>query len=821
MTEPRQEHERQIADVLKQLAELDGQRERLTARLEALQKELHELTEKEGTSPQAPLGNAPVTNASPASTKLELLRRLFKGREDVYARRWESAKTGKAGYSPACCDPWAYSSSFGGKGRRTRPDHSEFLPFTDTVWRDHIRGYEQLANGGTREFVAGVFPMLVDETCSFLAVDFDKGDWQSDAGAFMGTCCSWEIPAALERSRSGAGAHVWIFFAQAVSARLARQLGAYLITETMQRRPELGFGSYDRLFPNQDTMPAGGFGNLIALPLQGAARKQGNTLFIDDHFAPYPDQWAFLSSIRQLELSKLEEIVQQANQRGGILGVRLVVNDGHEEEPWLTPPSHSLGDVALDSPLPDRIELVLGNQIYIGKDVLSPSLRNKLIRLAAFQNPEFYKAQAMRLSVFGKPRIVSCAQDLAKHLALPRGLLGDVNELLLSLGVAVEIRDERASGQPLDVHFTGTLTARQAEAAAQLLKCDTGVLAASTAFGKTVVAINLLALRGVNTLILVHRQQLLEQWVARLESFLDVSPKQIGRIGAGKRKPTGLIDVALIQGLCRKGVVDDIVGQYGQLIVDECHHISAVSFEQVARECKAKYVLGLSATPIRKDGHHPIIFMQCGSVRFKDSAADRAVTQPFAHQFIVRQTGFELPPELATQEHPAIQEIYRCLVVDEARNAMIIEDIVAAIRVGRHPIVITERTQHLGLLAAALRKHVPNVVELKGAMGVRQRRGMLARLAETTDASERVIVATGRYLGEGFDEARLDTLFLTMPISWKGTLQQYAGRLHRQHAGKHKVQIYDYADLAVSVLARMHQKRLAGYRALGYELVEQ
>ncbi|MCE5323167.1 DEAD/DEAH box helicase family protein [bacterium] len=320
----------------------------------------------------------------------------------------------------------------------------------------------------------------------------------------------------------------------------------------------------------------------------------------------------------------------------------------------------------------------------------------------------------------------------------------------------------------------------------------------------------------MNTLILLHRQQMLDQWVVRLSTFLDIDHKQIGRISGSKHRPTGIIDVALLQSLCRKGVVDDIVANYGHLVVDECHHISASSFEQVTRACKAKYVLGLSATPARKDGHHPIIFMQCGPIRYRDNARDQAALRPFEHKLIVRRTNFRLPLELSVQEKPPIQDTYSAIIADTHRNNMIIDDVITAVEQGRSPVVITERKEHLEFIAAELSKAVKNVIVLKGGMGTRQRKAVAEELAEIPDAEELVIVATGRYLGEGFDDARLDTLFLTMPISWKGTLAQYAGRLHRLHAAKNEVRIYDYADLNVPMLARMHDKRLKGYRAIGY-----
>jgi superfamily II DNA or RNA helicase len=469
-------------------------------------------------------------------------------------------------------------------------------------------------------------------------------------------------------------------------------------------------------------------------------------------------------------------------------------------------------------PFPERIEVVLGNQVYIAKEGLPPSLINRLIRIAAFQNPEFYKAQAMRLSTFGKPRIIACAEDYPRHLGLPRGCLDEAVALLGSVDVATDVRDERESGQPIEVRFQGELRPDQQAAFEQLAAHDCGVLAATTAFGKTVVAARLIAERGVNTLVLVHRQQLLDQWVERLAQFLDLKPAAIGQIGAGKRKPLGCVDVALIQSLCRKGVVDDVVAQYGHLVVDECHHLPAVSFEQVARACKARYLTGLSATAFRKDGHHPIIFMQCGPIRYRVDARTQADLRPFGHRVVVRQTAFQVKESQSPEGRPSIQELYSLLAGDEERNTMIVADVLEALAQGRSPVVLTERRDHLDLLAARLEPVVGNLVVLRGGMGAKQRRAVAEQLARIPDDEERVLVATGRYLGEGFDDARLDTLFLTMPISWKGTLAQYAGRLHRLHDQKTEVLIYDYADLEVPMLARMHAKRLKGYQMIGYSV---
>jgi superfamily II DNA or RNA helicase len=461
---------------------------------------------------------------------------------------------------------------------------------------------------------------------------------------------------------------------------------------------------------------------------------------------------------------------------------------------------------------------VLGNQIYIEKNILPPALRNRLIRLAAFQNPEFYRAQTMRLPTYDKPRIINCCDDFPKYIGLPRGCLEEVEELLHSLDIKIQLIDKRFAGIPIDCQFIGMLRSEQELAAETMLKHDTGVLSATTAFGKTVIAICLLAQRGVNTLILVHRRQLLDQWAARLKQFLDLDPKQIGQIGSGKHKPTKVIDIALIQSLNKKGVVDDIVGEYGHLIVDECHHISARSFEIVARQCKAKYITGLSATVFRKDGHHPIIFMNCGPVRYKVDPLKQASSRPFTHKAVTCKTNFKLPPSIDSNERPAIHEVYSALIIDEERNRMIVEDVLQTIRERRFPLLLTERREHLEKLVDLLSPLIQNLFVFKGGMGQKQREKLINRLQSTPDDEEKIIIATGRYLGEGFDEARLDTLFLTLPVSWKGVLAQYAGRLHRFHDMKKEVIIYDYVDLNVPMLAKMYRRRLSGYRAIGYEV---
>lgn len=766
--------------------------------------------------PQSPSDDTlPIQTPEPAAVeskedrarkRIELFRSLFRGREDVYARRWDNPD-GRSGYSPAALKDWKAINSSRPEDRKKVDQHTrKFLPLTNLVIENHLLGKETI----------GVYPLLTDETCWFLAVDFDKKTWADDSRAFLDTCRELSVPAVLERSRSGNGGHVWIFFEDALPANTARKLGCAILTRTMERRHQLGLDSYDRLLPNQDTMPKGGFGNLIALPLQFAPRRSGNSVFVDTDLRPYPDQWEFLSTIRRMSVATAEEVVADAQQNGDLIGVRISIADDEDaQDPWTLPPSRKRMERPIEGPLPERVQIVRANLLYVEKQGLPPAMLNRLLRLAAFQNPEFYKAQAMRLPTYAKPRVIACGQDFPQHIAVPRGCLTEVLALLQAHNVRPEVRDERFAGTPIPAEFDGQLRSIQEEAVRGIGAYDEGILCAPTAFGKTAVAAWLIAKRKVNTLVLVHRQQLLDQWQERLAMFLSTPANSIGHIGGGKMHRTGLIDVAVIQSLYQKDAVKDFVAEYGQVIVDECHHISAFTFEQVMRQVKAKYVVGLTATPTRKDGHHPIIYMQCGPVRFSMSAKAMTETNPFEHRVIPRHSDFQMPPELA---EVTIQDVYGALSNDVLRNEMITRDIVSVIEAGRSPLLLTGRTEHLQYFAAKLNGAVKHVFVLKGGMGKKQRRQTAEAMAAVPDAESRVILATGSYIGEGFDDARLDTLFLAMPISWKGTLQQYVGRLHRLYDNKRVVQVYDYVDNGVPMLARMYERRLKGYGAIGYAI---
>lgn len=750
--------------------------------------------------PEPPTATVPVMEPVLLSTaeKVALFRALFRGRTDVYPVRWESKTTGKAGYSPACANEWRSGICIKPRGKCSDCGQRLLLPLTDSVLYDHLAG----------EHTVGVYPLLEDDTCHFLAVDFDKQDWREDAQAFAQSCRALGVPAAIEISRSGNGAHVWIFFEHKVDARDARRLGTALISHTCARTRQLQLESYDRLFPNQDSMPKGGFGNLIALPLQKHAREKGGSVFADDDLQIYADQWAFLASVGRMTVADMEAVIFQATGSSHPLDVTFIEEEDNET-PWKRPPAVSK---KLAGIMPKQLRITLANQLYFEKEGMPQILANRLIRLAAFQNPEFYKAQAMRFPVWDTPRVIGCAENYPRHIALPRGCLDAVLELLSANSIEPVLVDERFSGEPIEAHFEGLLRIDQEAAVSAMLHHEVGVLCAPTAFGKTVTAAAMIARRGVNTLILVHRTELLKQWQERLKAFLGFGKETLGTIGGGKSKATGKIDIAVMQSLSRKGEVNPIVENYGQIIVDECHHIGAISFDALLRRARAKYVLGLTATPIRRDGQHPIIFMQCGPVRYK---AERPATAP--HRLEVhprnRFQGIELPPEAA------IQDVFRYLAADTKRTREIAQEVIDNFRAGRKILVLTERTDHLDELEKALLPEIPQLFLLHGRMSRKQRNAITVDLDALPSDAPRVLLATGKLVGEGFDHPALDTLILAMPVSWKGTLQQYAGRLHREHSTKSDVRVVDFVDVSHPALNRMWEKRLRGYRAMGYSVV--
>ena len=749
--------------------------------------------------------------------KVALFQSLFQGREDVFARRWYSSTTQKSGYQPVCTREWNREFCDKRKYKCADCPNRQFAPLAYNDFFNHLAGKDAWGRD-----VIGLYPIRKDNTCSFLCTDFDdkscEHGYKNDVLAFVNVCKTWNVPCYIERSRSGNGAHVWIFFETPVTAFKARKLGNAILTEAMSCDAHLSFKSYDRFFPNQDTLPEGGLGNLVALPLQGMARRKGNSVFVDEDFNAYADQWEMLSQIHKLSEVELDLLLQlHAVPTLGELSKTC------EEKPWETP--HM--DAAQSEDYPKQIVLTRANMLYVPLASLSAKCVNIFKRIAAFRNPEFYEKQGMRLSTYNIPRIISCSEMTDDYLALPRGCEDAVCGILTQHGVKVVISDKTNHGHNINVTFRGSLREEQQNAMEAFSGHNIGTLSATTAFGKTVFAIGMLARRKVNTLILVHNKALLEQWKERLETFLKIdeiveepaakrgrkkNSSVIGCLYAGKNTLHGIIDIALIQSCLNDGEAKPFVKDYGMVIVDECHHVSSVSFEQVLRQVTATYVYGLTATPIRKDGHQPIIFMQCGKIRFTSDAKCQMENQGFKRLLVPRFTSFRT----ITQDSNSYVRITQELSEDKVRNEFIIEDVKAAIQNGRTPLVLTTRTIHVKVLVQMLIPFADHVIQLVGANSAKEKRLALQELQSIPTSESLVIVATGKYVGEGFDYPRLDTLFLTMPIAWKGNVEQYAGRLHREYTGKNEVRIYDYVDIHVPLCDSMYRKRLKGYSRAGY-----
>ncbi len=787
----------QLAEARRELDRLRNENQRLRGRLGLPSPDAVAESQLDETAPtlfpvSEPEALAEVDARSPLADKVTLVRRLFRGQDEVYAVRWTNPRSGKAGYAPAVAGGW--------NGRPTTGRPKRHLPLTDEVVGEHLEGSKTI----------GVYPLRKDDTCWLLACDFDGGSWALDAAAFVEVCGRHDVPAVLERSRSGEGGHVWIFFTAPVLASVARQLGFGLLRETMLLRAELDLASYDRFFPSQDVLPKGSFGNLIALPLQGTSLQAGNTLFCDPAtLRPWPDQWLFLSHVRRMPPGQVEALAES------LAPVRVGPELAEPGTVAVAPPG--------ERPAPERISGVLGRGISVAKTGLPPWLLASIKHLASLHNPEFYQRQKLRLSTWQTPRFVRCYSEDLSHLHLPRGVLEPLRTLLENADSRLDLADHRPMPAPLPARrqLKADLTGLQQEAVQTMLAHDHGVLVAPPGTGKTVMGCAILAARSLPTLVLVHRKPLLDQWRAQLISTLDLEAKQLGQLGGGRNRPTGVIDLAMIQSLTRLPPADLVAlfGRYGLVVVDECHHVPAFSFESCLRHAPVRHVLGLTATPYRRDGLQDIITMQCGPIRHRIAPRDRDAelgARRLALELRVRPTKFHIAADPDSAEGPPIQAVFRALVDDEQRTALVCDDVLAALAQGRRCLVLSQWKEHVHRLAQRLRDAGTLPIVLEGGLAKKARDRLLAAIHATPPDQDLVVVATGQYLGEGFDCPQLDTLFLAFPMAFKGKLVQYTGRLLRPHPGKRRVTVYDYADSAVAVLHSMHTKRLTTYRTLGF-----
>jgi len=787
------------------IKQIHGRLEEIERERKVLSSELRLLQEKLKSAP-VPLLGRPVSQKSPDTPeeKIQLFQRLFTGRQSVFPKLWENQKKGTKGYSPSCGNEWLSGICEKPQIKCTDCQNQAFHALDEKAIKGHLQGLQTI----------GTYAIKEDDTCVFLATDFDGEGWLEDISAFKSAGRELGIAVNIERSRSGKGGHAWIFFTEPIPARIARQLGTVIVSRASALRPTVSLETYDRFFPNQDFLPKGGFGNLIALPLQKAPREQGNTVFLGEDLMPAGDQWEHLSQARQISPNEIKDVLVREEIGPKLFFTQYENDDVAMAEKALDAGSHKI----IPGSYPESMIVETDAQLTVRTIDLPTSIYAALKRTATFANPKFFELERLRFSTWKTPRFIFCGEILGDLLKLPRGSLDACLEIAKLAGANVVIKDQRKTFQEIEVTFNGELSVIQKKAVAAFDEQNIGVLVAPPGSGKTVMGCALIAKRKLPTLILVHRMPLLEQWRQQLGVFLGILPKEIGIFGAQKKKQLGKVDIGMLQTFAKMANPEEYLKTYGHIVIDECHHIPAVSFESVLKKCPALYVLGLTATPYRKDGHQAIIHMQCGPIRHEITEASSPM---LTKKVIIRETEFRMPSESGAQ--PPIHEVWERLVTDESRLKLIAADLKMTIETRRFPLIISERKQHLDLLAETFKEilageQVKDFL-LVGGLGKKARAKILMEMNTAIENKEQLyILATGSFIGEGFDLPALDTLFITMPVSFKGKLIQYAGRLNRTSEDKKDVLIYDYLDVESGLTVSMFKKRLAAYKKMGYKI---
>ena len=758
---------------------------------------------------------------------------MFKGRRDVYSLRSgkPNAKTGKHGYYTQCDNFWKAGLCGKKDGKNTKCQscpNQKYKPLTGDVIYAHLTGVKEDCSD-----VVGLYPVWPDETCNYLVFDFDNHDessnsvkWQEEANALRAICADNEVPCLVERSRSGKGAHVWMFFEKAINIKKARLFGAALLDKGAESVNQQSFDTYDRMIPAQNKLPEGGLGNLVALPLQGRAVKNGNSVFVDEKWQPYHDQWSVLKNTGKLSETFIDEKLSSWGNKYSISSNTDNEIPGQisiDETPWENSIKFERSDTK------GTVRIVLADKAYVDKTDIKPRLQNKIRRLAAYNNPEYFKNQGMGISTFGIPRIVYSGEDTEQFIAIPRGCLNKLCKNLKSSNIDYSVEDKRNTGKEINVSFAGELYPEQQDAVNSLTGHDFGVLAAATGFGKTVVGSYLISERKVNTLILVHNNEIMQNWINDLERFLVIKEDYpqymtktgrvktrkslIGRLTGAHNSMTGIIDVAMVTSLGSGDSIKPFVKDYGMVIMDECHHGAAESIEAVLSKVNAKYVYGLTATVKREDGKDKTVLMQFGPVRFRFTAKDKIRLQGMEHILEPRFT-----PIISTKEKLTLNEAYEIVVNSDFRNSLIASDIEACIKQGHTPLVLSKRKAQIDVLFEKVKDKADHVLVLTGGKKQSERKELRERLGSISESESLIVLATGQYIGEGFNCSRLDMLFLAMPIAWDGNVEQYTGRLNRSHDGKNRVTVIDYVDHHIEMFANMYNKRLRTYKRIGYEL---
>lgn len=765
-----------------------------------------------------------------------LLYSYFKGRQDVY-----SLRSSKKGYYTQCNNFWKYGicpKRDGTKIKCQDCSSQDYKELKGRVILQHLQGIKEDCTD-----VVGLYPLFPDGSCWFLVFDFDNHDesaepskeWQQEVNALREMCSVLGIDSLVERSRSGKGAHVWIFFSDPIQASKARKFGESLLRKGAESVSLKNFTYYDRMMPMQDFLPEGKLGNLIALPLQGRALRNGNSAFVDESWNTYKDQWKRLRETRRLSEKEVDDLIKLWCPDDDAMSIfqNDVVEDtaaGHTSLLFGQSPASTNRDFHAED-ADGSVKIILSDGIYVNKKGLKDRMQNAIRRIAAYSNPQFFQTLKLGFSTKDTPRIVYNGYDEGDYIVIPRGCYDELISQLSVAGVRYDVVDKRQKGRKIDIHFNGDLYSEQQIAAEKMLYNDIGVLAAATAFGKTVLGAYLIAEKKVNALVLVHNVEIMNNWIKDLNSFLTINeelptyttPKGrvkkrsslIGTFSSQKDSTTGIIDIAMITSLGREDNINELVRNYGMVIVDECHHAAAVTHENVLRAVTARYVYGMSATINRGDKQDKKMFMQLGPIRHRYTAKERAQKQGIGHYIYPRFTRLV---DLNQSEDKNPSDYYRLIMQSELRNMQIVSDVIDCVKRGRTPVVMTKYKEHAQKLYDMLQGVADHVFLLQGGKSLKERAAIREQMAAVRADESLVLVAIGQYVGEGFNYPRLDTMLLAMPISFEGNVEQHAGRLNRDYEGKKDAIIFDYIDQHVPTLKRMYYKRLRAYKKIGYEV---
>ena len=754
-----------------------------------------------------------------------------RGRKDLYDLRYTNPKTGKNGYYTQCFNRWDRGCHIQKKdGVRCKDcELRAYKPVTLPLIKAHMNGTDPNGND-----VVAIYPMLENNLCQLLVFDFDnhaKGAeqedyantddrWKEEINALRRICKNLDVDAVVERSRSGRGAHLWIFFKEMIPARLARKFGFALLEKGAESVNLKSFKYYDRMIPTQDALPEGGLGNVIALPLQGMALKSGNSAFVDENWNAYEDQLKVLAGTRRLTRQEIEDYLSLWYSTG------FTSEDNGTDAPWDKNSEIEAGSVK------GVVRIVLADRIYIDSSGMSNKTKRQLRRMATFSNKQYFQNQAMDMPNYDESRFIYLGSDEGKYIVLPRGLREDIQKKFDNAGIRYKIEDKRTQGRELNISFKGELRESQIPAVETMLENETGILHAATAFGKTVVCCDMIARRGISTLILVDRADLMNQWIKRLDEFLDIDEELpeyqtktgrtrkrkslIGNLQGAHDTLTGIVDVAMIRSLKKKDGFHPMLKEYAQVYFDECHHAASESAIEVLQEINAKYVYGVTATPKRGDGKEKINEFLLGPIRYRFTAKDRAEEQNIDHLVYPRFTRTVKPHHLS--KTPYGNDAYELIRNNDVRDEQIIRDVADCVQAGRTPVVLTKYVDHANKLSERLKKYADRLILLTGANGTKVRRAQVKELNEVDDSDSLILVGTGSLLGEGFDFPRLDTLFMATPVSGENVVEQYVGRLNRDYDGKENVIVYDYVDSHIPKFDKMYAARLKAYKKIGYEL---